>query len=56
MYVTFQYDYQKFLEDIYDNARWEGSISDLPQGYGFMRRRRKRSGWHREKPEMGDRT
>ena len=23
MYVTFQYDYQKLLEDIYDNARWE---------------------------------
>lgn len=23
MYITFQYDYQKLLEDIYDNARWE---------------------------------
>ena len=23
MLITFQYDYQKLLEDIYDNARWE---------------------------------
>ena len=23
MFITFRYDYQKLLEDIYDNARWE---------------------------------